>query len=189
MTNKRKNILIIFLFTAVIALTVSMVTVLYNSDKSISEADIQEYQDRIDLLSSQLQEEKASADDYTAVIENVCSNFLKAYYSVQHSTSQAASAETAKSYCTEELFNRISPESSGDEYTPDELDIDYSSSILIHKTYCSLSDPEEIIVSCTINKNVNDMKSSNSYYINLSVKNVNNEWLVDGFELTAVQEG
>lgn len=189
MTNKRKNILIIFLFSAIIALTVSLVTVLYNNDKNVPQADIQEYQNRIDLLTSQLQKEKASSDDNTTVIENVCSNFLKAYYSVQHSTSQATSAENAKSYCTEELFKRISPESSEYEYNSDELDIDYSSSIVIHKTYSNLSNPEEIIVSCTINKNVNDMKSSNSYYINLSVKNVNNEWLVDGFELTAVQEG
>lgn len=190
MTDKRKNALIIFLSSTVLILIISLVVTIYSNDKSsLQETDYQSYQERIDLLISQLQEERSSSDENKVLIENVSRNFLKAYFSVQNSKSQASSLQASKVYITQSLYNRLSPGEPGTEYSDNEIDIEYSSNIIIHKVYYSVLDLDQIVISCTINKTVNDIKSSNDYYVDLTVSNINNEWLIDDFRLISVQGG
>lgn len=182
MTEKKKTLIIFFLFALVIALIITI----FNSDKSNQKSD-QSYQQKIDLLNSQLQKERNTSDNSIIIIENVCTKFLKSYYSVQHSNSQTASTDKTKVYCTQELFNKLHPQESGDEYTNDELDLDYSSEIFIHETYLDLDNSNKLIIYCTLKKTVNEIKSSNDYYIEMTVENINDEWLVDDYNLIAVQ--
>lgn len=187
MTNKKKNTLIIFLLAVTVGLIISLVSVIYINDNQTDPSAIQDYREQISLLNQQLQEERAVPDNNRIIIENVCTNFLETYYTVQHSTSLSASAEKCKPYCTPELFSRIAPGEAGKEYSDKEIDIDYSSNIVIHNTYYCLANPEKVIVNCTINKNVNGMKSVNNYFVELNVSDTANEWLVDRFELISVQ--
>lgn len=186
MTEKKKNLIILFLSAVVILLAISLISAVYNSDKNNQKTE-QSYQERIDLLNSQLQNERNTSDNNKVIIENACTNFLKSYYSVQHSNSPTASADKTKAYCTQELFNKLQPQEPGNEYTDDELDIEYSSEIFIRETYYNSNNPLELIISCRIKKSVNKIQSSNEYYVKLTVKNVNGEWLVDDYHLTAVQ--
>lgn len=189
MTDKKKNALILFLSVAAIALLVSLVSVIYTKDNSDNQPDIKAYQEKIDLLNDQLQKQIAEPDNSRIIIQNVCANFLDAYYSIQHGNSSAASVENCRAYCTPELFSKISPGKTGNEYASDEIDLDYSSNIVIHDTYYSLEQPETLIAYCTINKNVNGMKSSNKYFIELNLSYADNEWLVNDFELISVIGG
>lgn len=186
MKAKRKDILILFLLVVIVILIVMMLF-LNNSGSDNGNSD-QNYQEQISELTEQLQYQNLTTDDEIE-IENVCTNFLKTYYSIENSKSQNSSAEQCKKYITDELYKQILPSEAETEYSSDEIDVDYSSNIIIRDTFTNNSIPEEFLVNCTINKNVNGMKSSNEYYVVFSMVQSNNEWLISDFELVSVQGG
>lgn len=188
MTYKRKNIFIMILILIVIVLSICLALSI-NSNKNIKVDASNESQEKIEILNSQLQEYQNKTDDSIVEKENVCSNFLKTYYSVRHSTSKAASLPECKAYLTEQLYNKLTPAEEGTEYSQEDVNVDYTSSISIKKAYQSNSDPNELIIRCTIKKTVNDMQSINEYFVLLKVENINQEWLVSNFELISVQGG
>ena len=145
MTNKKTKYLIIFLFTVIITLIIALTSIIYINDNKGQQIDIQSYQERIDILTAQLQEEKSTPDNNNIVIENVCANFLEAYYTVNNSSSRTITVEKCKAYCTDNLFSIIVPEQSEYEYSDNEIDLVYSSNIVIHNTYNSFNNPENVI--------------------------------------------
>lgn len=188
MTEKRKNILIIFLVLTSIILTILLVLSVNNS-KNSNNIPIKENTQQIEVLNAQLQNYQTIDDNSSIEKENVCTNFLKTYYSVQHSKSKAASLPECKAYLTTQLYDKLSPAEEGTEYSQKDVDIDYTSSISIKDTYLNRSDPERLIVRCAIKRTINDIQSVNEYFVSLKVENVNNEWLVSNFELISIMGG
>lgn len=188
MTEKKKNTAIVFLsITLVILLLFLVLSVTEN--KSAQNVVTEKAQSQTETLTSQPQRSQISNDTSVIEKENVCINFLKTYYSVQHSTSKAASLPECKAYLTERLYNQLIPKEDGTEYAQDEVDVDYTSSITVKDTYISQDDSDELIVRSTIKRTVNEMQSVNEYFISLKLEYVSDEWLVDDFELISVQGG
>lgn len=185
MTEKKKDTAIVFLsITSVILLLFLVLSVTENKNVATEKA-----QSQTETLTSQPQRSQISNDTSVIEKENVCINFLKTYYSVQHSTSKAASLPECKAYLTERLYNQLIPKEDGTEYAQDEVDVDYTSSITVKDTYISQDDSDELIVRSTIKRTVNEMQSVNEYFISLKLEYVSDEWLVDDFELISVQGG
>lgn len=186
--EQRKNISIIFLTLTTIILSISLILTI-NSNKNSEMKNTQENQERIEILNSQMQEYKAADNNSNIEKENVCRNFLKTYYSVHHSTSKAAALSDCRIYLTDKLYNKLSPADEESEYTQNEVDIDYTSTISIKEAYQNQSDPNELIVQCTIKRTVNDMQNINEYFVLFKLEKNSNEWLIDNFELISVQGG
>ncbi len=188
MNEKRKNMLIAFLtLTSIILFIFLLLSV--KSNKNSEKISIEEKTEQIEVLGSQLQEYQKTDDNSSIEKENVCTNFLKTYYSVQHSKSKTASLPECKAYLTEQLYNSLSPAEEGTEYEQKDIDIDYTSSISIKDTYLNSVDSDKLIIRCTIKKTVNDMQSVNEYFVSLKVENVGDQWLVSNFELISIQGG
>lgn len=190
MENKenKKNILIVLLILAAIILSITLILTIKDNKNSENVAS-DENQKQIELLSSQLQEYQSDNNNDNIEKENVCINFLKTYYSVQHSTSKAASLPQCKPYLTEQLYNKLFPAADGKEYEQGDVDVDYTSSISIKDTYSNNSDSDKLIVRCTIKRTVNKQQSINEYFVSFNMENVNKEWLIRNFELISVQGG
>ncbi len=188
MTEKRKNALIIFLSLSAIVLIILLILSI-KSNKNSKYIPVEEKAQQIEVLNSQVQNYQTIDDNSSIEKENVCTNFLKTYYSLQHSKSKAASLPECKAYITEQLYDKLSPAEEGTEYSQQDVDIDYTSSISIKDTYLNRSDPERLIVHCTIKRTINDIQSINEYFVSLKVEKVNDEWLVSNFELISVMGG
>ncbi|MCM1219453.1 MAG: hypothetical protein NC548_33660 [Lachnospiraceae bacterium] len=123
-------------------------------------------------------------DDNAKVKEEVCKNFLTAYYTVYHAKSKLVNLPECKKYITDYLYSSLLPnESSSSEYSADEVDIDYSSSITINQSYQDINNPDKLLISCTIKKTVNDLQSINDYYILFYLDESDSGWLINQFEL------
>lgn len=186
MTEKKKNILIIFLaLTSIILFIFLMLSTTENNNSQdiTSENNLEQ----IESLKEDLLEYQNDNDTSSIEKENVCTNFLKKYYSVQHSKSKSASLPECKSYLTEQLYNKLLPDEESTEYPNDVVDIDYTSSISINNTYINNADPNKLIIRCTIKRTINDMQSVNEYFVSLTVESINDEWLINSFEVISIQ--
>lgn len=178
MTDKIKNTLIVILIIIIAILS----AVLINS-KSENKPD--EYQAKVSVLqdeNSKLLQSNFENDVSTKM--NVCTNFLTDYYTVSHSKSKLVNLPKCKKYMTEDLYNYLSPSDQSDaEYSQDEIDMDYNSTISIKNYYADCNDSEKLIVHCTINKTINETKNSNDYFIELHLEQNEDNWLIDYFDI------
>lgn len=183
MQIKNKNTVI---FLLLVIITVLTVIILYSNNTVLKQENNSEQkpQQQIDYLN----DNKLTAQEEIEK-KNVCNNFLKTYYVFEHCKTQSDLAKICKKYVTDSLYKKITPTEVKTEYSRDEVDIDYSSNITIEKSYINISVSDELIFDCTINKNINGMKSSNEYYVLFKLKHVNNEWLINDFQLISVQGG
>lgn len=183
MTEKKKNILIAFLTVFSLAMIFALVITLKQTDniKSQSEAS---YTKQIETAQST----ESSNDDNVLKI-NAGSEFLKAYYNIGTGTSQVADVSAYSPYCTESLASALAPPASDDEFDDSEINIKYSSGIIIKEVYLNPKDSNELVYNCTIEKQVNGNKSRQAYYITVNVANENGSYLVSSFDLVPVQRG
>ena len=126
--------------------------------------------------------------DYTGdsakVKEAVCKDFLTAYYTVYHAKSKLVNLPECRKYVTDYLYSSLSPEDEGSsEYSDDEIDIDYSSSITINQCYQDINNPDRILVKCSIKKTVNKLQSVNDYFAIFNLTESEEGWLINNFEL------
>lgn len=125
-----------------------------------------------------------SDEDISAVKEAVCRNFLTTYYTVYHAKSKLVNLPECRKYITDYLYSSLSPENENSaEYSADEIDIDYSSSISINQCYQDINNPNKLLINCTIKKTVNDLQSINDYFILFTLDDGENGWLINQFEL------
>lgn len=183
MTEKKKNILIAFLTAFSLAMIFALVITLKQTDniKSQSEAS---YTKQIETAQST----ESSNDDNILKI-NAGSEFLKAYYNIGTGTSQVADVSAYSPYCTESLASALAPPASDDEFDDSEINIKYSSGIIIKDVYLNPKDLNELVYNCTIEKQVNGNKSRQAYYITVNVVSENGSYLVSSFDLVPVQRG
>lgn len=183
MTEKKKNILIAFLTVFSLAMIFALVITLKQTDniKSQSEAS---YTKQIETAQST----ESSNDDNVLKI-NAGSEFLKAYYNIGTGTSQVADVSAYSPYCTESLASALAPPASDDEFDDSEINIKYSSGIIIKDVYLNPKDLNELVYNCTIEKQVNGNKSRQAYYITVNVVSENGSYLVSSFDLVPVQRG
>lgn len=183
MTEKKKNILIAFLTVFSLAMIFALVITLKQTDniKSQSEAS---YTKQIETAQST----ESSNDDNVLKI-NAGSEFLKAYYNIGTGTSQVADVSAYSPYCTESLASALAPPASDDEFDDSEINIKYSSGIIIKEVYLNPKDSNELVYNCTIEKQVNGNKSRQAYYITVNVVSENGSYLVSSFDLVPVQRG
>lgn len=129
-------------------------------------------------------ENPVSVEDTSEVKETVCRNFLTTYYTVYHAKSKLVNLPECRKYITDYLYSSLSPENENSaEYSADEIDIDYSSSISINQCYQNINNPNKLLVNCTIKKTVNDLQSINDYFILFTLDDGENGWLINQFEL------
>lgn len=183
MTEKKKNILIAFLTVFSLTMIFALVITLKQTDniKSQSEAS---YTKQIETAQST----ESSNDDNVLKI-NAGSEFLKAYYNIGTGTSQVADVSAYSPYCTESLASALAPPASDDEFDDSEINIKYSSGIIIKDVYLNPKDLNELVYNCTIEKQVNGNKSRQAYYITVNVVSENGSYLVSSFDLVPVQRG
>ena len=181
MTEKKKNILIAFLTAFSLAMIFALVITLKQTDniKSQSEAS---YTKQIETAQST----ESSNDDNILKI-NAGSEFLKAYYNIGTGTSQVADVSAYSPYCTESLASALAPPASDDEFDDSEINIKYSSGIIIKDVYLNSENSNKLVYNCTIEKQVNGNKSRQAYYITVNVANENGSYLVSSFDLVPVQ--
>ena len=181
MTEKKKNILIAFLTAFSLAMIFALVISLKQTDniKSQSEAS---YTKQIETAQST----ESSNDDNILKI-NAGSEFLKAYYNIGTGTSQVADVSAYSPYCTESLASALAPPASDDEFDDSEINIKYSSGIIIKDVYLNSENSNKLVYNCTIEKQVNGNKSRQAYYITVNVANENGSYLVSSFDLVPVQ--
>ena len=181
MTEKKKNILIAFLTVFSLALILALVITLKQTDniKSQSEAN---YTKQIETAQST---ESSNGDNVLKI--NAGSEFLKAYYNIATGTSQVADVSAYSPYCTESLASALAPPASNDEFDDSEINIKYSSGIIIKDVYLNSENSNELVYNCTIEKQVNGSKSRQSYYITVNVVRENGSYLVSSFDLVPVQ--
>lgn len=183
MTEKKKNTLIAFLIVFSLALILALVITLKQTDniKSQSEAS---YTKQIETAHSA--ENDNSADNVFLKI-NAGSEFLKAYYNIGTGTSQVADVSAYSPYCTESLASALAPPASDDEFDNSEINIKYSSGIIIKDIYLNSENSNKLVYNCTIEKQVNGNKSRQAYFITVNVVNENGRYLVSSFDLVPVQ--
>lgn len=183
MTEKKKNILIAFLTAFSLAMIFALVITLKQTDniKSQSEAS---YTKQIETAQST----ESSNDDNILKI-NAGSEFLKAYYNIGTGTSQVADVSAYSPYCTESLASALAPPASDDEFDDSEINIKYSSGIIIKDIYLNSENSNKLVYDCTIEKQVNGNKSRQAYYITVNVVSENGSYLVSSFDLVPVQRG
>lgn len=181
MTEKKKNILIAFLTAFSLAMIFALVITLKQTDniKSQSEAS---YTKQIETAQS-----TESSNDNNILKINAGSEFLKAYYNIGTGTSQVADVSAYSPYCTESLASALAPPASDDEFDDSEINIKYSSGIIIKDVYLNSENSNKLVYNCTIEKQVNGNKSRQAYYITVNVANENGSYLVSSFDLVPVQ--
>lgn len=181
MTEKKKNILIAFLTVFSLAMIFALVITLKQTDNIKSQAEAN-YTKQIETAQST----ESSNDDNVLKI-NAGSEFLKAYYNVATGTSQVADVSAYSPYCTESLASALAPPASDDEFDDSEINIKYSSGIIIKDIYLNSENSNKLVYNCTIEKQVNGNKSRQAYYITVNVVNENGRYLVSSFDLVPVQ--
>lgn len=181
MTEKNKNILIAFLIVFSLALILALVITLKQTDNIKSQAEAN-YTKQIETAQST----ESSNDDNVLKI-NAGSEFLKAYYNVATGTSQVADVSAYSPYCTESLASSLAPPASDDEFDDSEINIKYSSGIIIKDIYLNSENSNKLVYNCTIEKQVNGNKSRQAYFITVNVVNENGRYLVSSFDLVPVQ--
>lgn len=183
MTDKKKNVLIVFLILTSIILLCLLVISGKSNENQANTTSVNHQQ--VEISEKQSQEYQIKNDTSAIEKKNVCINFLKTYYSIQHSTSKNASITDCKTYLTENLYNSLLPAEDGTEQS--QSDIDFTSSISVKDVYINSEDSEKLIARCTIKKTVNNLQSINEYFIALTFENINNEWRINSFDLISVQ--
>ena len=183
MTEKKKNILIAFLIVFSLALILALVITLKQTDNINSQAEAN-YTTQIETEQST----ESSNDDNVLKI-NAGSEFLKAYYNIATGTSQVADVSAYSPYCTESLASALAPPASDDEFDDSEINIKYSSGIIIKDVYLNPKDINELVYNCAVEKQVNGNKSRQAYYITVNVVSENGSYLVSSFDLVPVQRG
>jgi hypothetical protein len=183
MTEKNKNILIAFLIVFSLALILALVITLKQTDNIKSQAEAN-YTKQIETAQST----ESSNDDNVLKI-NAGSEFLKAYYNIGTGTSQVADVSAYSPYCTESLASALAPPASDDEFDDSEINIKYSSGIIIKDVYLNPKDLNELVYNCAVEKQVNGNKSRQAYYITVNVVSENGSYLVSSFDLVPVQRG
>lgn len=181
MTEKKKNILIAFLIVFSLALILALVITLKQTDNIKSQAEAN-YTKQIETAQST----ESSNDDNVLKI-NAGSEFLKAYYNIATGTSQVADVSAYSPYCTESLASALAPPASDDEFDDSEINIKYSSGIIIKDIYLNSENSNKLVYNCTIEKQVNGNKSRQAYFITVNVVNENGRYLVSSFDLVPVQ--
>lgn len=181
MTEKKKNILIVFLTVFSLALILALVITLKQTDNIKSQAEAN-YTKQIETAQST----ESSKDDNTLKI-NAGSGFLKAYYNIGTGTSQVADVSAYSPYCTESLASALAPPANDDEFDDSEINIKYSSGIIIKEVYLNSENSNKLVYNCTIEKQVNGNKSRQAYYITVNVVRDNGSYLVSSFDLVPVQ--
>lgn len=181
MTDKNKNILIAFLIVFSLALILALVITLKQTDNIKSQAEAN-YTKQIETAQST----ESSNDDNVLKI-NAGSEFLKAYYNIATGTSQVADVSAYSPYCTESLASALAPPASDDEFDDSEINIKYSSGIIIKDIYLNSENSNKLVYNCTIEKQVNGNKSRQAYFITVNVVNENGRYLVSSFDLVPVQ--
>lgn len=183
MTEKKKNILIAFLTAFSLALILALIITLKQTDNIKSQAEAN-YTKQI--LTAQSTE---SSNDDNVLKINAGSEFLKAYYNIGTGTSQVADVSAYSPYCTESLASALAPPASDDEFDDSEINIKYSSGIIIKDVYLNPKDLNELVYNCAVEKQVNGNKSRQAYYITVNVVSENGSYLVSSFDLVPVQRG
>lgn len=181
MTEKKKNTLIAFLIVFSLALILALVITLKQTDNIKSQAEAN-YTKQIETAQST----ESSNDDNVLKI-NAGSEFLKAYYNIATGTSQVADVSAYSPYCTESLASALAPPASDDEFDDSEINIKYSSGIIIKDIYLNSENSNKLVYNCTIEKQVNGNKSRQAYFITVNVVNENGRYLVSSFDLVPVQ--
>ena len=181
MTEKKKNTLIAFLIVFSLALILALVITLKQTDNIKSQAEAN-YTKQIKTAQST----ESSNDDNVLKI-NAGSEFLKAYYNIATGTSQVADVSAYSPYCTESLASALAPPASDDEFDDSEINIKYSSGIIIKDIYLNSENSNKLVYNCTIEKQVNGNKSRQAYFITVNVVNENGRYLVSSFDLVPVQ--
>lgn len=181
MTEKKKNTLIAFLIVFSLALILALVITLKQTDNIKSQAEAN-YTKQIETAQST----ESSNDDNVLKI-NAGSEFLKAYYNIATGTSQVADVSDYSPYCTESLASVLAPPASDDEFDDSEINIKYSSGIIIKDIYLNSENSNKLVYNCTIEKQVNGNKSRQAYFITVNVVNENGRYLVSSFDLVPVQ--
>lgn len=184
MTEKKKNILIAFLTVFLLALIVALIITLKQTDNIKSQTETN-YTEEIETAKSA--ENDNSADNVLKI--NAGSEFLKAYYNIGTGTSQVADVSAYSPFCTESLASALAPPASDDEFDDSEINIKYSSGIIIKDIYLNSENSNKLVYNCTIEKQVNGNKSRQAYYITVNVANENGSYLVSSFDLVPVQRG
>lgn len=182
MTEKKKNFLIAFLTAFSLAMIFALVITLKQTDNIKSQAEAN-YTKQIETAQSA--ENDNSADNVLKI--NAGSEFLKAYYNIGTGTSQVADVSAYSPYCTESLASSLAPPASDDEFDDSEINIKYSSGIIIKDIYLNSENSNELVYNCTIEKQVNGSKSRQAYYITVNVVSENGSYLVSSFDLVPVQ--
>lgn len=180
MTENRKNAMLIFLFLAVIIL---LVLLLFSGARTKQVKESMTATENVSQTVVQVATDEGAA---TVQKKNVCTNFLETYYTVSHSKSEAAALSKCKPYLTERLYNKLQPSDETSEYSPDEIDLDFSSSISVSSVYRNTDKSDEILVRCTVKRNVNGMKSRNEYYASFNLEYDNDQWLINDYTLVSV---
>lgn len=184
MTEKKKNILIAFLTVFLLALIVALIITLKQTNNIKSQLKAN--------YTNQIQTTQSAESDYSAdnVLKiNAGSEFLKAYYNIATGTSQVADVSAYSPYCTESLASALAPPASDDEFDDSEINIKYSSGIIIKDIYLNSENSNKLVYNCTIEKQVNGNKSRQAYFITVNVVNENGRYLVSSFDLVPVQRG
>ena len=184
MTEKKKNILIAFLTVFLLALIVALIITLKQTNNIKSQLKAN-YTNQIQTTQSA--ESDYSADNFLKI--NAGSEFLKAYYNIGTGTSQVADVSAYSPYCTESLASALAPPANDDEFGDSEINIKYSSGIIIKDVYLNSENSNKLVYNCTIEKQVNGNKSRQAYYITVNVTNENGSYLVSSFDLVPVQRG
>lgn len=123
-------------------------------------------------------------DNSVEIKENVCRNFLTTYYNVYHAKSKLVNLPDCKKYLTDYLYSSLSPNSEDSpEYSADEIDVDYNSSISINQCYQDINNSNKLLVSCSIKKTVNELQSINDYYVLFTLEESEDGWLINHFDL------
>lgn len=182
MTEKKKNILIVFLAMFSIAMIVLLIITIKQTESIKSELIVNSINQ---INATQSTDSDNSTDNILKI--NAGSEFLKAYYNIGTGTSQVADVFAYSPYCTESLASSLAPPASDDEFDDSEINIKYSSGIIIKDVYLNSENSNELVYNCTIEKQVNGNKSRQSYFITVNVISENGKYLVNSFDLVPIQ--
>ncbi len=169
---------------AVLSITLIAVCIfLFNGNEKTSDYPDEQPSEKI-TVSQTVPDDLDSEESSAEVKEAVCKNFLTAYYTVYHAKSKLVNLPDCKKYVTDYLYSSLSPENeSSAEYSDEEIDIDYCSSITINQCYQDIDNPNKILIKCTIKKTVNKLQSINDYFVLFNLTESEDGWLINNFEL------
>lgn len=172
--------------TAIAVLSITLIAVcifLFNGNEKTSDYPDEQPSEKI-TISQTVSDNLDSADSSAKVKEAVCKNFLTVYYTVYHEKSKLVNLPECKKYVTDNLYSSLSPENESlAEYSDEEIDIDYCSSISINQCYQDINNPNKLLIKCTIKKTVNKLQSINDYFVLFNLTESEEGWLINNFEL------